>query len=74
VLQATCFPFVQTYLMLLPINPMNRIPILLVNHLSNRRVVFGRTGFLHITHLYQQFVPLSHVHIRADSHNAPHTS
>lgn len=35
-----------SYLVLLPIDLMNRIPILLVNNLPNRLLVFGRTHFL----------------------------
>ena len=36
-----------SYLVLLPINLVNRIAIFLVNNLSYRRIVFGRTHFLH---------------------------
>lgn len=38
---------VRSYLVLLPINLVNRIAIFLVNNLSYRRIVFGRTHFLH---------------------------
>lgn len=34
------------YLMLLPINFMNRIPILLINNISNRHLILHRTNFL----------------------------
>jgi len=61
------------YLMLLPINLMNRIPILLIHHIPNRYLILHRTHLLQTT-----FVSASSLNRKAHSkknlHNAPHTS
>ena len=60
-----------SYLVLLPINLVNRIAIFLVNNLSYRRIVFGRTYFLHNISISN---PVRYTRAGRDSRNAPHTS
>lgn len=63
-----------SYLVLLPINLVNRIAIFLVNNLSYRRIVFGRTYFLHNISISTPFQCTVCTRAGRDSHNAPHTS
>lgn len=60
--------------MLLPINPVDRIAIFLINNLPNRRIVFGRTHLLHTLRQHIRSAVFPKDSSKKDSHNAPHTS
>jgi hypothetical protein len=69
------FPFViNSYLVLLPVDLVNRIAVFLIDHLSYRRVVFGRTHFLHTSISISNPIRSTTLEQEEDSHNAPHTS